>query len=369
MVATVAFAQQSGTVVGTKPGSAAGKSLPSIQVPPPAPSCDTPGALRINMLGVPSMVFSRMMDYLVCLRQPDGQFEELLKAGPWTALSPAGDDVAYWLPEPHALHVYSFPNHTDTVVDTIPGANMRQIAWSERGRVLSYSLRGPSQQGIHVIDLDSGRRTLLEHTHGEIVNSPDPAYIVTVDGEAVRHVRVADGHSDVVARVPAAADAAYSTSGALLGILASDLKNSRAPASDDEPDCTGALFALFVQAGGSNKLVEVPFPKGFESVLDFAFAPDDGSIAVTFGAAACDYPGDVARVFSVSFPSLALKPLSPEDHLSVKAHWSPDGKMVIYSDYTPGELGLIAVDITTGKRIRLTDTGYDGPDELIGWRR
>ncbi len=172
----------------------------------------------------------------------------------------------------------------------------------------------------------------------------------------------------MIAAVPYAAEAAYSPSGALLGILASDLKDQPSAASDEEPDCTGALFALFVKSAGSGP-AKVPFPRGFDTVLDFAFSPEDRAIAVTFGAAACDYPGDVARVFVVSLPSMTLKPLSPADRLSVKAHWSPDSKMVVYSDYTPGEYSLVAANIATGRKIRLTTAGYDGPDELLGWQR
>jgi hypothetical protein len=38
-----------------------------------------------------------------------------------------------------------------------------------------------------------------------------------------------------------------------------------------------------------------PYPAGFDSVLDFDFAPDGKAVAVPYGAAACDYPGGLPR--------------------------------------------------------------------------
>jgi len=92
---------------------------------------------------------------------------------------------------------------------------------------------------------------------------------------------------------------------------------------------------------------------------------------VTFGAEACDYPGDKARVYSVSIPDLALTPLSPADRLSVQPRWSPDGKTIVYSDYSGSTPPLIAVDVRTGKVTKLTNPGQDGyaPDTFLSWRQ
>src|SRR5512146_796177 len=112
-------AQQTGTVVGRTPGSALGQRLPTAtEVPRPAPACDSPAAPHIPTPGLAEMVFSRMMDDLICLRHPDGRSELLLRGGPWTALSPDGNDVAYWLPEKHELHVFSIADRRDNIVDT-----------------------------------------------------------------------------------------------------------------------------------------------------------------------------------------------------------------------------------------------------------
>jgi hypothetical protein len=136
----------------------------------------------------------------------------------------------------------------------------------------------------------------------------------------------------------------------------------------DEPDCTGGTFALSIQKTAPKQVIKVPFPPGFDSVLDFAFAPDESALAVTFGAAACDYPGDVARVYVFSLADLKLVPISPADRLSVKAHWSPDSKVVIYSDYSGSDSPLMVVDVQSGKAATLTNPNQWGPDEFLAWR-
>jgi Tol biopolymer transport system component len=142
---------------------------------------------------------------------------------------------------------------------------------------------------------------------------------------------------------------------------------SSTASEDDSPDCTGGTFALIVQKG--KQLLDVPFPEGFESVLDFQFSPDDRAIAVTFGVASCDYPGERARVYLVSLPELTLTPISPAERLSVEPRWTPDGKTLVYVDYQGSDSPLVAFDLGTDKVTRLTDPGqFFGPDTWLGWR-
>ncbi len=101
--------------------------------------------------------------------------------------------------------------------------------------------------------------------------------------------------------------------------------------------------------------------------MDFAFSPDDRSLAVTFGGESCDYPGDKARVYVVSLPDLVLTPLSPADRLSVQPHWSPDGKAIVHSDFLAST--LIVVDVRTGKATKLTNPGQNGPDTFLSWHQ
>ena len=136
---------------------------------------------------------------------------------------------------------------------------------------------------------------------------------------------------------------------------------------DDSPDCTGATFALIVQKG--KQLLDVPFPKGFDTVLDFQFSPDDQVIVVTFGVVGCDYPGERARMYLVSLPEMRLEPISPSDRLSVEPRWTPDGKTIVYVDYRGSDSPLMTLDLQTRKVTRLTSPGqFFGPDTWLGWR-
>jgi Tol biopolymer transport system component len=171
--------------------------------------------------------------------------------------------------------------------------------------------------------------------------------------------------------------AEYSRGGKYLGILSNlslaeqnalPAPAAQAPTEDDGPDCTGGSLALILQNTKTKQLVDVPFPKGFDTVLDFSFSPDENMIAVTYGVVGCDYPGDKAQVFLVNLPDLKLTLISPEDRLSVKPVWTPDGKAIVYSDYTGSDSPLAAFDLATHKVTKLTTPGQFGPDNWIGWR-
>src|SRR5262249_2971872 len=155
-------AQGTGAVVGTMPGSALHQSVRADPVPVPEITCASPDPPDLSDLRLPELVYFRMMGSLVCLRRPDGTSEKIAKAGPWTALSANGSDLAYWIPEQHALHHYSIPDHKDAVVDTIPGATMSRIVWSREGRTVAYQVFGREDLfGIRTINLDTHERALL----------------------------------------------------------------------------------------------------------------------------------------------------------------------------------------------------------------
>ena len=359
-----------GTVIGTTPGSAAEPRLSVMQVPPPVPTCDSPA--RSAVPAMPTIIFSRMMGDLVCELHPDGTSEKLLGSAPFAAISPSGNDIAYWLVEKHEVHVFSAETHMDAVIDSLPGAIMRELVWSRRGRTLLYLASAIEPTGIRVIDLDSGKRRMVPGQFTTLTESPNPNYAVAVTANGVQRITLADGKSETLAAAEYGTDASFSPSGELLGLL---VPPPPAPTSanaqkeeDDSPDCTGGTSFLKVQHRGKAGLMEVPFPKGFDSVLDFAFSPNDRNIAVTFSTAACDYPGDVARIYLVSIPELKLTPISPADRLSLRPQWCPDGKTVIYSDYTPSDSGLFAVDLQARVAMRLTSPHNDGPDQWMAWR-
>ena len=209
------------------------------------------------------------------------------------------------------------------------------MTWSAKGHILSYFSTDPKAEGIHAIDMESGKRQIFPGSFIAVVASPDARYVEAVGRDGVERFAMADGRRELVAKVTSPSSAAYSRSGALLGILANApaAEANAAPAAasepaadDDTPDCTGGASFLIVQDARTRQLVDVPFPKSFDTVLDFAFSPDDRKIAVTFGVVGCDYPGEKAQIFLVSLPELTLTAVSPADRLSVQTEWTPMGR-------------------------------------------
>ena len=372
-----AFAQQTGTVVGASPGSAKRIGIKVERVVPPKPTCESAGIAVGTEAdsGLPEMEFSRQD--LLCVRHSDGKTEAVRDGLPWGAgvVSEQGD-VAYWVAEKGELHVFSPQANADTVMETLPGANLRQMVWSLKGRTLVYFPAKADPAGIRVVNLDSGARNLIAGNFVGVVASPDPDYVVTLGWEGVQRVRVADGRREDVAKIEFAADAAYSRGGKWLGVEATPAADptltanasNNAASEDDSPDCTGGAFALTVFETATRRPVSVPFPKGFDTVLDFEFSPDERAVAVTYGVTGCDYPGDAARVFVVSLADLKMTPISPENKLSVEAHWAPDAKRIVYLDYTGSDAGIMVADVTTGSVARVTSPGQNGPDKWVAWR-
>jgi dipeptidyl aminopeptidase/acylaminoacyl peptidase len=370
-----ALAQQTGTVIGKSP--AVGARISTANVTPNA-TCEAP-ALPVpdGERPVPEMLFSRKWGQLVCVRHPDGRTEELREGVPWGAVSGNASEAAYFVPEKRELHVFSIATRTDTIVDVLPGTKkVSGMFWSAKGRSLVYTLERETR--VQVLDLDTGKTNVVEGGVTRIVTAPDPKHLLGIGQDGAELISVDGGKRELIAAVKDAERAQYSQSGALLGILgyasmASQAAAAAAPVSapsaateDDSPDCTGATVALIVQRG--KQLLDVPFPEGFDTVLDFQFSPDDQAIAVTFGVVGCDYPGERARVYLVSLPDMRLKAISLADRMSVEPRWTPDGKTLVYVDYQGSDSPLVALDLQTRKMTRLTNPGqFFGPDTWLGW--
>jgi hypothetical protein len=91
-------------------------------------------------------------------------------------------------------------------------------------------------------------------------------------------------------RTTSALDASEFRNGSLVGAL---VPRDQPPEADDEPNCQGPTAVLMVLRQGMP--TAIPYPAGFDSVLDFDFAPDGKAVALPYGAAACDYPGGLPR--------------------------------------------------------------------------
>ena len=222
LLATVsAHAQQTGTAIGTTPGSAARTQIHAAQVPPPKPTCDSPGATPpANSAPIlPDLLFSR--EGLICVRHSDGKSEQLAGGLAWGFSSPSKSEIAYWNPENHELRVKSINGTSDQLIDTLPGAIMLGMVWSTKGRTLTYFPSRAKPPGIRVIDLDSGFRKIFSDSFISVLASPDPRYVTAVAGEGVVRFRISDGARELVAAATHPAEASYSLSGALLGVLVS----------------------------------------------------------------------------------------------------------------------------------------------------
>ncbi len=377
--ATSLAAQQTGVVVATKPGAAARTGIVVRSIVPKA-TCETSAQdAGGELASLPEMLFGREFNELVCVRHTDGRTEKLSLPIPNGVPSADGSAIAYWNQKTYELQVHVLSSNADILVESMPGAKLRSLVWSRKGHLLSYVLAPASPAGIRCFDLDSGKRSLLSGSFVDAVASPDGEHVTGVGFQGVEELAMANGKKATVAAVKEAVVAKYSSNGSYLGILSNESlaqqNASPAPATatagsaeEDGPDCTGGSFALILQDTKTKQLRDVPYPKGFDTVLDFEFSPNESSAAVTFGVVGCDYPGDRAQIFLVSLADLKATRISPEDRLSVKPVWSPDGKVLVYSDYTGSDSPLVAFDLTTHTMTRITKPGQFGPDEWLGWR-
>lgn len=372
-------AQQTGAAVGTTPGSAIRNFPKAVPVPVPKPTCDSSeNASPGTSLALPDMVFER--DGLACVRHSDGRSEQIQNNPESGVISADGAFIAYWVPNRYELHIRSAADHPDTIADTLPGAKTPEMVWSLKGHTLAYyAFDGKNSLGLHTINLDTGGRNNFPGPFGTLTPSPDPDYVFAMRSFSVERFRLSDGRRDTILPARNAQSAVYSANASFLGIVAystaKDLNKAPEPApasgnsDDDEPDCTGADFFLILQPAATKQLIDVPFPEKFNTILDFEFSPDESAMAVTFGVTGCDYPGEVARVYKVSLPTLQMTPISPAGRLGVRAHWSPDGKFIVYADFTESGIPLVAADVRTGKLTRLTSPGENGLDTWQGWRQ
>ena len=371
-LASSARAQQTGAAVGRTPGSAARTGLIIVREKPPEPICDSAADRSMNghdLQALPEMLFERGYS-LTCVRRADGKMEALKQLGSMINFSADGTEMAYWIPESGELHVRVIASASDQLVEALPGAKLQALSWSRNGHKLAYAVREAVPEGIRVIDLETGKRSTssVKYTGGSA--TLDPEYLLATREDGVHRIWLRDGHDEIVARMPDVARAKYSQTGSLLGMLIDTVNTAvEAPSVNDEvEDCTGGTFSLSVMETGNGRVLHIPFPPGFDSVLDYEISPHDSTIAITFGTASCDYPGDLARVYMVSLPQMELSPVSRADALGIEAHWSPDGKAIVYQEYTGSDSPLMVYDVATGQTHRLTSPGKLGPDHFLGWR-
>src|SRR2546430_15817066 len=216
---SAAVCQQTGMAVGRTPGSAGPTGITVTRVIP-KPTCETtPSVAGGEVAQVPEMWFGRSWDDLVCVRHTDGRTEQINSDQPHGVSSADGSAIAYWNSQKHELHIFLVASHSDMLVENLPGANLRGLSWSRKGRTLSYFPTGANPPGIRSFDVYSSKRNLFSGSFIGLVPSPDAAHVVAVSGEGVESFAIADGKHDVVAKLQYPWSAEYSGSGKFLGIL------------------------------------------------------------------------------------------------------------------------------------------------------
>ncbi|HYU46535.1 MAG TPA: hypothetical protein VEK84_10210 [Terriglobales bacterium] len=312
------------------------------------------------------VIFRRSTTGNVYALDSAGRLQTLLEKTGIAALSPDGQYLAYWRTDRHEVHLFSFRDKSDRVVENIPVGVIRDMIWTADSASVAY-LGKLTPPGLHLMDLRHGTQRVLPGSYPIIGAAADGAHLLAIDEMKLAKLALADGRAQVLLDFGRAIwNASELQNGSLLGLLIT--REDPPEATDDDPNCQGPTMELMVLRQGT--LTTLPYPAGFDSVLDFEFAPDGQAVAVTYGAAACDYPGDVARVYVVRLSDLKMEAASAADRLSVKVKWSPGGRSLAFSDYTTGnDSSLYQYDLDSHRLTRLTDPGGDGPDEILGWRQ
>src|SRR5579859_7121491 len=256
LLGSVAVAHQTGTAIGTTPGSAARNGITVTRIIP-RPTCEATASAGGEVNSVPEMEFGRSWDDLVCVRHADGRTEQLRTDQPKGVASADGSAIAYWNEKKQELRLYSTASHSDVLVESLPGAKLREMVWSARGNMLSYFPTSASPAGIRSYDADTGKWVLFGGSYIGLVAPPDSSHVVAIGADGVKSLSLADATGEVTAKVKYAASAEYSRRGKYLGILGnSSIADQNAPAApaaqapadaDDGPDCTGGSFALILQ--------------------------------------------------------------------------------------------------------------------------
>lgn len=312
------------------------------------------------------VVFRRSMTGDVYALDSAGQPKKLLERTDIAALSPDGQYIAYLKMGRPEVHLFSFHDMAVRMLANPPGGVTRGLFWMADSASIVY-LGNQTSPGLHVVQVADGSHRVLPASYSLIGPAADGAHLLAINVTKLEKVALTGGHAQLVRDFGKAVwDAHELSNGSVLGAL---ITHEDPPeATDDEPNCQGPTTVLTMLRHETS--TAIPYPEGFDSVLDFDLAPDGEAVALTYGAAACDYPGDVARIYVVRLADLKMEAVSPADHLSVKVKWSPDGRTLAFSDYTAGNYSpLYQYEVASHKLTRLTDPGEDGPDEMLGWRQ
>jgi Tol biopolymer transport system component len=299
----------------------------------------------------------------------DGQHQRpILKGGALATLSPDGIHIAY--SNGKAIQALSLLDGCETAVDGALVSRPLDIGWSGDGKTLGYVGTSDRGRGLHVLSFpirSASAKIFPDFNH--VALSHDGRYALTIFGGVTR-VDLLSGERTVLYKHDKSVSpwgATYSREGDIVAVLNSVLDHDGND-DPDTPDCRGTNTALRVLTEAGS--VDIPFPDGFTSTLDyeFDFSPDGQQIAISFGADRCDYPGDIAAVYVFSLRDRKLRRISPKGRLAGRVKFSPDGRALVYTDFQgTGTTAIYRYELAAGQPRRLTTPRTDDYDYVMDW--
>ena len=311
--------------------------------------------------------------------QPDGTQMEIAEHAIQAVLSPDGKHVAYTTTtaDVQVLLVAALTGGAPAEIVRLPrGAHFGDIGWAPDGAAIAYHaiVQGEGDNLFLVPFPPKGAPPRNRgHWYQGFSFSPDGTQLVhavnLTDKSGLEVLDLRTGKRTLLhATKTIVWDAEFSPDGRSIAYR----MTIRLPDTpDDEPDCTGPTLGLWVYSLTNHtdrQVIVHAAPKEWDNVKNFRWSPDSQRIALTLGTTDCDYPGGVAVVFLTTLDGKDQKRLSKTD-LSFEPAFSPDGSAVAFVDFSDSPARLMRHDLSTGKvKIIRMATELNNYYSLLDWR-
>jgi len=309
-----------------------------------------------------------------------GSQGRLLVKGVWAAaLSPDGDLVAY--ADEKAIRVLSLANGQSVTLASWQDGRIEGLAWSPTQTAVAYQLARADGSKLFLAaypprtdpprNLGPWYETISFSPNGKLILHPANLAGTTSHGLEVVHVDT--GQREVLFAAPALRsifEAEYSPDGSRIAFTLSQPPPPAPP--EDEPDCSGPELHLWVLTVDSKSLVEIDLSRvqqAWTNVKDFAWSPDSKFLAVGIGTVDCDYPGTANGVFITSVDQTVQFKLS-RGQQSLGALFAPDGKQVVFTEYSDDEAHpqLVIGELASRKLTPLANTRSNEVPTVVDWK-
>lgn len=298
-----------------------------------------------------------------------GNRQRLAESVRAAALSSDGNLAAY--ADKGTVTVISIADEKSVIVTNIKKGMVDGVAWSPDGKKLAYDAVIPGEsENLYIAAYPNGSAPRnLGHWYGGISFSPDGQFILHAgwrpapqqSGNTLEIANVETGkREELYASNDFIEEPRYSPDGSYIAFRMTSLENTTSSASDDEPDCLGPDYDLWVLAKSSRTPVKI-----MESVYDFDWSPDGHSLAASTGSQECDYPPPDAAVFFSSIDKKVQFKVSRESP-AARPIFSPDGKGIMFTDFNKSR--LMIYDLETRS---LAQVGAAKPivyDRVYDWK-